>query len=61
ELGLNDPFVTKYARFVTAAVHGDLGTSYFFKRPAVEVILDKLVATLELVFGASLIIVICSI
>ncbi|MFA0725283.1 ABC transporter permease, partial [Vibrio sp. 10N.222.49.E5] len=61
ELGLNDPFVTKYSRFIGAALQGDLGTSYFFKRPAVDVILDKLVATLELVFGASLIIVCLSI
>src|SRR5690606_33567007 len=35
--------------------------SYFFKRPVVDVILDKLVATLELVFAASLIIVVVSI
>ncbi len=61
EMGLNDPFITKYTRFVTAAVQGDLGTSYFFKRPALDVILEKLVATLELVFGASLIIICCSI
>ena len=61
ELGLNDPFITKYTRFVGSALHGDLGTSYFFKRPAVDVILDKLVATLELVFGATLIIIACSI
>ncbi len=46
-------FITKYTRFVGAALQGDLGTSYFFKRPAVDVILDKLVATLELVFSAS--------
>ncbi|WP_413699734.1 ABC transporter permease [Psychromonas sp. KJ10-10] len=56
-LGLNDPYITKYARFVGNAVQGDLGTSYFFKRPALEVILDKLPATLELVFGATLIII----
>ncbi|CAM4235944.1 MULTISPECIES: ABC transporter permease [Vibrio] len=61
DLGLNDPFVTKYTRFITAAVQGDLGTSYFFKRPAVDVILDKLIATLELVFGATLIIIVLSI
>ncbi len=61
ELGLNDPFITKYTRFVGNALQGDLGTSYFFKRPAVEVILDKLVATLELVFGATLIIILLSI
>jgi peptide/nickel transport system permease protein len=61
ELGLNDPYITKYSRFIGRAVQGDLGTSYFFKRPAVEVILDKLQATLELVFGAALIIVAVSI
>jgi len=61
ELGLNDPYITKYARFIGSAVQGDLGNSYFFKRPATEVILDKLQATLELVFGAALIIITVSI
>ncbi|MDP5255154.1 MULTISPECIES: ABC transporter permease [unclassified Vibrio] len=61
ELGLNDPFIVKYQRFITAAVQGDLGTSYFFKRPALDVILDKMVATLELVFGATLLIIALSI
>jgi peptide/nickel transport system permease protein len=61
DLGLNDPFITKYTRFITNAVQGDLGTSYFFKKPAVEVILDKLVATLELVLGAAIIIIFLSI
>jgi peptide/nickel transport system permease protein len=61
DLGLNDPFITKYTRFITNAVQGDLGTSYFFKKPAVEVILDKLVATLELVLGSAVIIIFLSI
>ncbi|WP_025672876.1 ABC transporter permease [Salinivibrio socompensis] len=61
EMGLNDPFITKYTRFVGKALQGDLGTSYFFKRPVVDVIMDKLVATLELVVGAALIIVVVSI
>lgn len=61
DLGLNDPYITKYSRFITNAVQGDLGDSYFFKRSAVSVILDKLTATLELVFGASIIIIIVSI
>ncbi|QUJ67552.1 ABC transporter permease [Photobacterium sp. GJ3] len=61
EMGLNDPFMVKYGRFIAKAVQGDLGNSYFFKRPVVDVILDKLVATLELVFAASLIIVVVSI
>ena len=61
EMGLNDPFFVQYWRFLKKALHGDLGTSYFFKRPAVDLILDKLPATLELVFGASLIIVLFSV
>lgn len=61
ELGLNDPYLTKYTRFIGSALQGDLGNSYFFKRPATEVILDKLQATLELVFGAALIIIAVSI
>ena len=61
QLGLNDPFLVQYGRFLGNAVQGDLGTSYFFKRPALEVIGDKFVATLELVIGATLIIVLVSV
>lgn len=57
QLGLNDSFVVQYTRFLGNALQGDLGTSYFFKEPALDVILKKLPATLELVFGATLIIV----
>ncbi|MEH6473748.1 MAG: ABC transporter permease [Halopseudomonas sp.] len=61
DLGLNDPFLTQYLRFAGNALQGDLGTSYFFKQPALDVILKKLPATLELVFGATLIIVLLSV
>ncbi|MCK0171530.1 ABC transporter permease [Aliiroseovarius sp. S1123] len=57
ELGLNDSFMTQYLRFAGNALQGDLGTSYFFKEPALDVILKKLPATLELVMGATLIII----
>ncbi|MBM1633919.1 ABC transporter permease [Sulfitobacter mediterraneus] len=57
ELGLNDSFFKQYTRFLGNALQGDLGTSYFFKEPALDVILKKLPATLELVLGATLIIV----
>lgn len=57
DLGLNDPFLVQYMRFLGNALQGDLGTSYFFKDPALEVILKKFPATMELVFGATLIIV----
>ena len=57
ELGLNDSFLKQYSRFLGNALQGDLGTSYFFKEPALDVIMKKLPATLELVLGATLIIV----
>ncbi len=60
-MGLNDPFLVQYWRFLKKAVRGDLGTSYFFKKPALDVMLRKLPATLELVIGASLIIVVFSV
>ncbi|MFH1153728.1 MAG: ABC transporter permease [Pseudomonadota bacterium] len=60
-LGLNDPFMKQYMRFVKAAAHGDLGLSFFHKRPAMDVIIAKAPATLELVFGAAMIIILVSI
>ncbi len=60
-LGLNDPFATQYVRFLTATLHGDLGQSYFFKKPATDVIIAKAPATLELVFCAAFIIIVLSV
>ncbi|XOZ34823.1 ABC transporter permease [Halomonadaceae bacterium KBTZ08] len=56
ELGLDDPLLFQYARFAGNAVQGDLGTSYFYGEPTMDVILDHLPATLELVIAASLIV-----
>ena len=61
ELGLNDPVLVQWVRFVKNACQGDVGQSYFFKKPALEVILKKAPATLELVFVSSLIIIIFSV
>lgn len=56
DLGLDDPFLVQYGRFLRGAVQGDLGTSYFFKKPALEVIAAKFPATFELVLAAALIV-----
>ncbi len=61
ELGLNDPFLTQYGRFLANAVRGDLGHSFFFKKPALDVIFAKAPATIELVFVSSLIILLVSV
>jgi peptide/nickel transport system permease protein len=60
ELGLNDPFLAQYARFLKNAVRGDLGISFFHKKPALKVIISKAPATLELVFVAALILIFVS-
>lgn len=61
ELGLNDPLPQQWVRFVSDAVQGDLGQSFFFKKPALEVILRKAPATMELVVVAAVIILLVSI
>ena len=60
ELGLNDAFLIQYLRFVKNAAHGDLGLSFFHKKPALQVILSKAPATIELVIGTALIIIFVS-
>jgi len=60
-LGLNDPFMVQYVRFLGDAIQGDLGQSYFFKKPATEVIIKKAPATLELVFCSAMIILLLSV
>ena len=33
ELGLNDPLLVRYVKFLTGAIRGDFGTTYYTKRP----------------------------
>jgi len=60
QLGLNDPFTKQYVRFLKNAARGDLGLSFFYKKPALDVIIAKAPATMELVFGAGIIIMLVS-
>lgn len=48
-LGLNDPIIIQYFRYVANAVQGDFGISYSFNRDVSEMIADRLPATIELV------------
>ena len=48
QLGLDDPFVFQYWNFLTDAVRGDMGISFRQGRPVVEILLERLPATLEL-------------
>ena len=53
-LGLNDPFVVQYWNFLRDAVQGDLGVSFRQGRPVVEILIERLPATLELAFVSAL-------
>jgi len=47
-LGLDRPALEQYWIFLKGAFSGDLGKSFVFGRPAIEVILERMPATLEL-------------
>lgn len=51
-LGLDKPLWEQFARFVAHLLQGDLGTSFVYGRPAVEIILQRLPATMELAVTA---------
>ncbi|WP_299620110.1 ABC transporter permease [Pelagibius sp.] len=53
-LGLDDPFVIQYGRFLIKAVQGDFGISYRHRRPVSDLIAERIPATLELSFVAAL-------
>jgi len=54
-LGLDKPVVEQYWVFLKGAVSGELGTSFVFGRPAMDVILERMPATMELAFLAMVI------
>ena len=54
-LGLDQPLWAQYLRFLSHAASGDLGTSFVYGRPALDVIFERMPATLELAFLAMLI------
>lgn len=51
-LGLDKPMYEQFYYFVKNALNGDLGTSFVFGEPALELILERMPATLELAFAA---------
>ena len=47
-LGLDRPWLVQYWRFATQALQGDFGRSVRFRRPALELVAERYMATLEL-------------
>jgi peptide/nickel transport system permease protein len=54
ELGLNDPVVVQFGRFLVSAAKFDFGISYQMKQPVTAIIKERFPATLELAFAAAL-------
>jgi peptide/nickel transport system permease protein len=48
EMGFNDPFWVQYTRFLSGVFRGDFGMSYNYGQPALEVVLERVPATLRL-------------
>ncbi len=60
-LGLNDPLLVQYGRFVINLCKGDLGTSFKSKSPVMEELAKRIPYTVMLAFAASLITIIIAI
>jgi len=52
KLGYNDPIIVQYGRWVANFVQGDFGKSTVYKKPAVEVIIQRIPNTLFLAVTA---------
>jgi peptide/nickel transport system permease protein len=60
-LGLDKPIHEQYVSFISGAFTGNLGNSFVYARPALEVIFERMPATLELAFLAMVIAVVLGI
>ncbi len=60
-LGLDKPLPLQYLTFLKNALAGDLGTSFVQGVPAVQLVLEKMPATLELAIAAMLIAIVLGI
>ncbi len=52
ELGLDRPLVVQYLDYMAKAVRGDFGQSLHFKQPVLELILERMPATIELALAS---------
>ncbi len=60
-MGLDKPLPVQYWRFLSGALSGDLGKSFAYGAPAVDLILERMPATFELAIAAMLIAVVLGI
>ena len=51
-MGLDKPWYIQYARFIGGALQGDLGKSFVYGEPALQIIAHRIPATFELALAA---------
>jgi len=61
KLGYNDPLLIQYWRFLKNAVTGDFGLSYNYRQPALQVVMERVPATVTLAMSAFAVAVVVSI
>lgn len=54
DLGLDRPLYVQYGLYVSDLLHGDFGNSLRYRRPAIQLVLERLPATLSLTAAAFL-------
>ena len=54
QLGVDEPLLTRYVSWLTHAVTGDFGTSWFTSQPVDQTITSRLAVTISLVIGATI-------
>ena len=52
QMGLDQPLIVQYAKFLGDIVTGNVGTSYSFRQPAVDVVLQRLPNTITLALAS---------
>lgn len=61
ELGLNDPFLVQYTRWLTNCLKGDFGKSYSLNKPVTELLLQRLWPTLKLTLMSMILMLVISV
>jgi len=61
ELGLDDPFLVRYFRFLGNALQGNLGKSYITREDVFDTVMKRMPATLQLTFASLVVAVLVAI
>jgi len=61
QLGLDQPLLTRFGDWVSNALQGDLGVSWFTGQPVTEALSSRVAVTLSLVIGATLVTAVVSV